>query len=381
MAPVSKIDEFIAQLSQLINGGTPFQLILSKPKPNHTCKSQSIICIDHENKIAYKSVEKSATQHFTKVFSGPELLAYIPTALAQHYYYADLTSDLISSQLLQNAKGTATLINKKKQAISKESTHNSQKQYQIPENAHFLQLLGISSSQGKVYDKSQKKYRQINKFIEILDGLIPSETTTISIADMGSGKAYLTFATYYYLTEVRKIHVKLIGYELRQDLVDLCNKFAKELAYTQLTFIQANIIEAEIAPADMIISLHACDIATDMAIHAGLKSNATTMVLAPCCHKQIRKQITKTNSILKHPILLERQAELLTDAMRSLILESQGYKTKVFEFISSEHTSKNLMIIAEKDKVNPSALAELDKIKGEYGIGYHYLERLLRGEK
>jgi hypothetical protein len=373
---MDKKAEFLLQLQSLIEESTPFKLILSKPRKGHNIKNQTFTCLDNDSE-KYKSLEKTDTQHFTKMILKNDLSNVVTLSLNESFLFAELSSQKYNLQLLQSEKGRATLIKKGGTNIEKPAAHNKQKSYAIPEEAAFLQLLGISSSNGKVFDKAQKKYRQINKFIEIIDGLIPTTDDELTIADMGSGKAYLTFATYYYLTEIKGRNITMIGYELRQDLVDLCNGFSSKLGYANLAFIQANIIEAEIKKADVIISLHACDIATDMAIFAGFKSKAKVMILAPCCHKQIRKQITKRNAILNHPILLERQAELLTDAMRALIMESQGYKTKVFEFISSEHTSKNLMIVAEKDKVNGTALRELEEIKATYGIEYHYLEKLI----
>jgi Methyltransferase domain len=326
---------------------------------------------------SYRVLDKSSTQHFTKVFSKEELETYVAHALNNLFYYCEIMSEKGNGTLLQNQKGTTTFIRKKGLTTVTAVTHNRSKEYYIPEDAAYLIHLGISSKNGKVHEQSTKKYRQINKYIEIIDGLIDAKTKKITIADMGSGKAYLTFSLYYFLTEIRKINATITGYELRDDLVIECNKIAQQNNFSNLKFEQGNIETLQIDKIDMVVSLHACDIATDMAIHAGLKANAKIIVLAPCCHKQIRKQIELRNGILKHGILLERQAEIITDAIRALVLEDHGYKAKVFEFISQEHTQKNTMIVASKYKKNEHAALEIKDIKETYAIRFHYLEKLI----
>ena len=170
------------------------------------------------------------------------------------------------------------------------------------------------------------------------------------------------------------------GIELRTELVSQSNEVAKKYQFDQLQFIAQDIHDFPNSEIDMLIALHACDIATDIAIAKGIKADAEIIITAPCCHKQIRQQMQGSptlSPILKHGILEERQAELITDGIRALLLEAYGYKTKVFEFISNEHTSKNLMITALKAEASPNALEKVNQIKQEFGIEYHYLEKLL----
>ena len=242
--------------------------------------------------------------------------------------------------------------------------------------------MGITNQKGEVLKNSQRKFRQINKFIEIIDSLLPEKpkNNLFKIVDVGSGKGYLTFALYDYLKNVKDWNPEIYGIELRKPLVDFCNEIAKDSGFEQLQFIAKDIDDFEVEKLDMLIALHACDIATDIAIAKGIQSMAEIIVVAPCCHKQIRKEIncqTDMSAVLKHGILEERQAELITDGIRALLLEANGYKTKVFEFISTEHTSKNLMIVGIKSKPNPEALQKVEAIKKEFGIHYHYLEKLL----
>lgn len=374
---MSKKELFYSDIQLLLDKGIAFKMILSKPRPGIELRSAIITLIEEEGQFRFKQVEKTATQHFTKIIAYDGLINHLKDTLEHRFYHCELLTAGGNAALLQNLKGTVTYLRKKTGTIITAEGHDREKLYLIPEDAPFLQKLGISSTQGRVFENATRKFRQINKYAEIIDGLVEGHRKMITIADMGSGKAYLTFALYYHLSQNRGLDVTLTGYEIRPELVELCNQYAQELGYQKLRFEVANIEELKLEAVDMVVSLHACDIATDMAINAGLKANSKYIVLAPCCHKQIRKQIELRNGILKHGILLERQAEIITDAIRALVLEDQGYKTQVFEFISAEHTSKNTMIIAKKAKVNAHAALEIKDIKETYGIRYHYLEKLL----
>ena len=278
-----------------------------------------------------------------------------------------LFDDRFEYQLRINGKGNSSMT---KVAIKNNTsptiaTHNRQKEYLVPSDRPYLKALGLASDKGLIYDKSQAKFRQINKYVEIfnnlLEGVINKEDT-FRIIDMGSGKGYLTFALYDYLIE-QGYNVEIKGVELRNDLVTVCNVIAKELNYKGLSFESKDINEIENENIDVVIALHACDIATDIAIAKGIRANATIIVCAPCCHKQIRlemKHSATQSPVLKHGILLERQAEIVTDALRALFLEAAQYKSQVFEFISQEHTSKNLMITAVKRK-SPQDIIEINR--------------------
>jgi len=252
----------------------------------------------------------------------------------------------------------------------------------------YLTSLKITDNSGKVLASGQDKYKQINHYIEILGALIKEMPTKalLKVADMGSGKGYLTFALYDYLTNVVKLNSEITGVEYREDLVNLCNKIANDTGFKNLSFKQGSIDQFDSTGINILIALHACDTATDDAIAKGIKAGAGLIVVAPCCHKQIRKEVEmhKTTNNLdfltKHGIFMERQCEMVTDGIRSLILEHFGYKTKVFEFISDAHTPKNVMIIGIKN-VNPEknnqALEKIKAAKAFFGIETHYLEKLM----
>lgn len=259
----------------------------------------------------------------------------------------------------------------------------------------YLSELKITDADGKVFKNAQDKFRQINHYIEILSSLIKElpEGTIKKVADMGSGKGYLTFALYDYLHTVLKLNSEVVGVEYRQDMVDLCNTVSRKSTFDKLNFIQGTIEDYNAEDVNLLIALHACDTATDDAIFKGIKANAELIVVAPCCHKQIRKEIEQNkvkndvSFLTKYGIFLERQAEMVTDGIRALILEYFGYKTKVFEFISDAHTPKNVLVVGVKkaESLKPKAEIErkeevLQKIKASkeyFGIGYHHLERLL----
>ena len=324
--------------------------------------------------VIYRHDAKDVTKNYTL----RDFVELCSDWLENHFFNATLTLDKIEYRLLSNKKNaTIKSIVTKSDLISTDK-HDHQKKRLIPEDTAFLRLLGISSEKGKVFQGSQRKYRQINKFVEILDSLCKGKSIKTT-ADMGCGKGYLSFATYSHLVTLQK-DVRLVGYELRPKLVADINSIAQLLKLSGLSFEVGDISQINIPKTDMVIALHACDIATDMAIAKGIEADAKLIVVSPCCHKQIRKVMKgndQLNSTLSHGLMKERMAEWLTDAIRVLLLESKGYKTKIIEFISSEHTSKNLLITAEKAKVRPQALEEVAALKKQYGIDEHYLERLI----
>ncbi len=271
------------------------------------------------------------------------------------------------------------------------TAHDRIKNRLLDATAPWLQALEITSSRGHILPAAQGKWRQINKYIEIIDALLDEKQLPADahIADMGSGKGYLTFALYDYLTRHRKWSPRVEGIELRSNLVDICNRVAAENGFTGLHFSAQDIARYQPERLDMLIALHACDTATDLALATGIAQKAGIIVAAPCCHKQIRAQINAHNELaplLKHGILEERQAELITDGIRALLLEANHYKTKVFEFISTEHTAKNVMITATArpkpdNHKRQIALEQAAALKQGFGIQQHYLEKLLAGKE
>ncbi len=329
--------------------------------------------------------------------------------IVKNYSYSEGV-DIIDGFIVQGAFRLATLftiefdsvfefIHKDKTSLKKNKAtltelpsleHNTQKNRLIvSEGKSYLHLLNITDEKGKVNNHSQDKYKQINHYVELLSPLIKNlpKYETLQVSDMGAGKGYLTFALYDYLSNVLHLQTQVTGVEFRKDLVELCNGIAKKSDFNNLHFVEGTIQAYDAKNTNVLIALHACDTATDDAIYKGITANADLIVVAPCCHKQIRKEIEKHKTkneldfLLKHGIFLERQAEMVTDGLRSLLLEYYGYTTKVFEFVSEANTPKNVMIVAEKKAKTPTQQGEiLKKIKETktyFGIEFHYLEKLM----
>lgn len=264
--------------------------------------------------------------------------------------------------------------------------HDKEKQRTIPSGASFLQALGITDATGKVFKNAQDKFKQINHFIALLKPALEifPQGQTIRAYDMGCGKGYLTFALYQYLQE-QGYPLFMQGIEIRKDLTDNGNAIANACGFDQLHFSEGNIGSITNAPMDILVALHACDTATDEAIAKGILNGARVIVVAPCCHKQIRRTLEQSGgaasrkALTRFGIFLEREAEMLTDALRALVLEYYGYKVKVQQFISDAHTPKNIMILATKEnkKDQTQSLETYNQLKKDSGISFHHLETLL----
>ncbi|HEX7313634.1 MAG TPA: SAM-dependent methyltransferase [Pyrinomonadaceae bacterium] len=268
------------------------------------------------------------------------------------------------------------------------SGHERRKRRAIdPSNSVYLRELGVTNERGEVRPAMGDKLRQINKFVEIVAGLYDSSPlkgkNDFTVLDVGSGKGYLTFAVYDYFNNTLGLRVPVTGVEAREEMVELCNAVADRAGFYRLAFLHEFIQDLEPTADDILIALHACDTATDEAIYKGIAGDASVIVTAPCCHKEVRPQIVvpeQLRGVLRHGHLLEREAESVTDSLRALLLESAGYRVKVFEFVSTEHTRKNTMIAAvrREGRANgDAALAEFRALKEFYGIREQRLEKLL----
>lgn len=378
-------NQFVQKILELIEQEIQFKITFSKSRhQNKEIVKAFLKPAIIKNKLKYSVTYRHQRRDEVKNYEFIQLQDLLDDLLGNKFYNAVLFSEDEELTLIQSKKGKSTLIAKRNQSqIKLDTSHDNIKFRYIPETTPWLYDLGLASKDGKIYDKAQDKYRQINKYVEIVDNLLKDipEDHMINIADMGSGKGYLTFAIYDFLTHTRNIRCKVTGYDVREDIIGLCYNIALKYGYVGLTFQQKDIEQVQVNNIDVLIALHACDISTDMAIAKGIQGKAEYIIVAPCCHKQIRKAMHHNNAlspILKHGILEERQAEIVTDGIRALIMEAHGYQTKVFEFISTEHTAKNLIITGKKSKPDPTSLKKVEDIKAFFGIEYHYLEKLLQ---
>lgn len=333
-------------------------------------------------------VYRHNTKDITKNYPFEEGLVIINEMFINNFLNGEIIANTENVKLTTNPKGKIKLSIKEPtlQPLATFNHDNIKDRLIETKQNIYLRELGITNANWEVRHQMSDKYKQINRYIELVSPEIKElgSPNELQIVDMGSGKGYLTFALYDYLQNNLKKKIKFTGVEFREDLVNICNTIAQKAEFKDLNFITGTIEKAVIDKIDVLIALHACDTATDEAIYRGINADASLIVCAPCCHKQIRKEFNVTNElshVVKYGILKERQAEIITDSLRALILEAYGYKTKVFEFISTEHTPKNVMIIGRKiNSNNPdkkSILETIQAIKKIYGIKKHYLEELL----
>ncbi len=333
-------------------------------------------------------VYSHATRDVTKNHAVAEGLAQLRELIGAGFAHAHLLAAGEDLELRFTKKGKASL---HQQVTAREAgaaqAHDREKQRLLTLDTPFLAALGVTTPAGELVPAMARKFKQINKFVEILDHALSASPlhgqAKMRVADFGSGKGYLTFAVHHHLRHTLGRDATVLGVELRPDLVQLCNKAAERLGLDGLHFEQGDVRERPAEPLDIVIALHACDTATDHAIHLGIRSGAALIICSPCCHKQLRPQLKSPAvmaPMLQHGIHLGQQAEMLTDSLRALLLEAHGYETQVFEFVSLEHTSKNKMILAVK-RAQPlpgePVLAQIRAIKDFYAVREHCLETLL----
>ena len=264
--------------------------------------------------------------------------------------------------------------------------HNRHKNYLIEEGTIVPPLidLGVMMPDGRVVKASYDKFKQINRFLEIVDDSIKNEKQ-LNIIDFGCGKSYLTFILYYYFTEIKKINVNMIGLDLKEDVIDNCNEIAKKYNYTNLHFYKGNISDySEKSNIDMIVTLHACDTATDFALYHAINMKCRYIFSVPCCQHEINNHLSNDilHPITKFGILKDRYSAILTDAIRANILQYYGYKTNVMEFVDFENSPKNLLIRATlTNNKNIKIKEEIDNLIKEYKINQTLYDLTLKNEE
>lgn len=298
-----------------------------------------------DKKVIHKNIEDSSV-----------ILEKIISTMQQNFKQCDILANN-SLTLLMNKKGDfkITGIKKSTNIDSTPQSHNKIKNYILKEGEYvdWLYKLGVIDKNGIVVSHKQKKFRQINKFLEMLKDVEQNLPKNAKIIDMGCGKSYLTFAMYHYFNILKEKNVTINGYDLKKDVVEHCNNLAKEFGFKNLKFFNEDIQNInKDENINMIISLHACDTATDYAIYFGVKLNCDVILSVPCCQHELFNQIKTEDlsSILSYGILKERFSSILTDTLRADALKLCGYKTNIIEFIDMEHTPKNIMIKAIKNK-------------------------------
>lgn len=338
-----------------------------------------------EDGLWFQVEEYRNDQVFHRNYKKAEVLQYIMTLFPDGYKQMDLLMEDCQYSVLVSRKGRSSIKKRAQEGFKKiELSHNRKKKYILSpdEKIPFLVELGVQTESGKIIDKKQKKFRQINRFLEFVRDILPElpKDRRITIVDFGCGKSYLTFAMYHYLKIMKGYDVQMTGLDLKKDVIETCDRLAQKFGYTELSFLQGDIGSYEGAEqVDMVVTLHACDTATDFALEKAVRWGAKVILSVPCCQHEMNRQITggMLGPVLKYGILKERISALLTDGIRAELLEQMGYDVQILEFIDMEHTPKNLLIRAVYRNRHPSDTTSYDRLCDSMNL-HGTLERLLR---
>ena len=383
------VDKYLEKLAESLEKGTFVKLTLGNYKgPDEHLQKILVRLVSTKKGTRLYFLYRGATRDTAKNFDFDTGVALIGDAIDGGFHSGHLFTTEHDYQLEVGKKGKSRLNLAKPTFIAAQAPpHDRDKKEQIDPNSFYLRALGITDDNGRVRDRERNKWRQINKFVEVLASLVDKselrDRKELRIVDMGSGKGYLTFAAYDYFKNTRGVDVQMTGVDTKRDLVDLGNGVAAASDFNNLNFVVGSIAAYDVGEVDILIALHACNTATDDAIYKGITAKADLIVAAPCCHQEIRPQIKPPEmlrDILKHGVMLERTAETLTDGLRALLLERSGYSTKLFEFVALEHTPKNNMLVGTRVSNPPHTdkfAVQIQTIKEFYGIQTQRLISLL----
>ncbi len=381
------IELFLTRVGEAAAQNTLVKMTLSKPADKHDeLRNIYVKPVLIKGQRLFAFTYRYERRDEVKNYDAAQMVALLGEMLPSKFLNAVLFTVEEDLTLLVSSKGKATLQSKKVQECRVQNLeHDKQKNRLInPANPWWYQL-GLTTREGKITADMQHKFKQIYKYAEIVESLVRPMRFEgkVHIADMGAGKGYLTFALHELLTQRMNLDVDLKGVEIRPELVREINEIIKTDGLKGLEFVESSIDAYRPEKLDVLIALHACNTATDDAIAKGIRAGAELIVCAPCCHKQIRQEMErsgKTDAITRYGIFMERQAVMVTDTIRALVMEYFGYKTQVMEFIEMEHTPKNVLLVGQKTNKEPDRLMiskQISDLKYRYGIQKHYLETLL----
>lgn len=340
-----------------------YQIILSKPREKDRAFKVKIRPVIVKDTILFQETVYEGTKVFHSNRDSEAVIGRLEELIAHDFKQCEVEHKKCRAVILVSKKGRMTIKKKRTDDTGAESeldrkiqmTHNRVKKYILDEKipVPFLVDLGVQTKEGRIVNARYDKFKQINRFLEFIEDILPtlSKERTVHIIDFGCGKSYLTFAMYYYLHDLRGYDVEIIGLDLKEDVIANCNSLSSKYGYDKLHFIKGDIAEYEgQETVDMVVTLHACDTATDYALAKAVNWGAKVILSVPCCQHEVNKQIynEELSSLLRYGIIKERISALVTDAVRANILEAEGYETSILEFIDMEHTPKNLLIRAVK---------------------------------
>jgi hypothetical protein len=390
---------FLARLREALETRSFSRLVLAKAVGAGDDRSRVAvreIALGGQRALCF--VHSHPTRDITRNLSLDDGVAEIDALIGAAFAHAHLQAGALEAELRVSRKGHATLSVRKGPDESRPAApgdraagHDHAKRRWVDIGRPWLGDLGVTDAAVRLVPSMARKWKQINKFVEIFDGAFAASMlqgrSRVEVVDYGSGKGYLTFALHDHLRHALGLEAQVTGVERRADLVEFCNRAAARSGAAGLRFVEGDVGSAAPAAIDVMIALHACDTATDHALHAGVRAGAAMILCSPCCHKELRPQLRSPAPLapmLQHGIHLGQQAEMVTDTLRALRLEAEGYATQVFEFVALEHTSKNKMILASKRPPRATqraaALAHIAEIKSFYGIRTQCLEALLEAD-
>lgn len=354
------------------------QIILSNSRRKEEVSKVRVRPLLLQGKQVFQVEEFRGKQAFHQNLMKDEAYEYLQNAMSDTFRQMELASAKGSAQILVSKNGKMTMKVKKNRPVEGQAKiqapstlldHNRKKKYVLEEGKPipFLQDLGVMTADGRIVHSRYDKFRQINRFLEFVQDILPKlpKGREINIIDFGCGKSYLTFAMYYYLKELNGFDIRVIGLDLKQDVIDHCNQLARKHGFEKLAFYHGDIASYEgVDQVDMVVTLHACDTATDYALAKAVRWNASVILSVPCCQHELNRQMKNDmlEPVLQYGLLKERMAALYTDGIRAEILENHGYRTQILEFIDMEHTPKNVLIRAVKEgkgKKNGKKLQEM----------------------
>ena len=347
----------IRELCEECIGKDLYQIIISNPQKNSDISKVKIRPIMLKNSIVFQVTEYKGAQVFHENYEKQEIIDKIERYLEENFKQMEVTSTIMQATVLVSKKGKVT-VKKKKLEIEKkiDLSHNKAKKYILQEGTivPFLVDLGVQTKEGKIVRSNYDKFRQINRYLEFIVDIMPilPKDRCINIIDFGCGKSYLTFALYYYMKILCKRDIQVIGLDLKEKVIEDCNALAVRYGYDKLKFVTGDVSTyTGEGNVDMVVTLHACDTATDYAIEKAINWGAKVIFTVPCCQHEINMQISnkELQPLLKYGLIKERISALITDAIRANLLEEQGYQVQVMEFIDMEHTPKNILIRAVKE--------------------------------
>ncbi len=365
-------------IDDLINKCTDTELveiILSgrKQKTQDGASKIKIRPVKIKNKVVFQASEYVGKQVIHSNLKKEELRDYVNDNLVKNFKQGQFAYVDGDGQVLCGSKGNMTVKYKKNVNAREQKSleHNKRKQYILEEGkpVGFLIDLGVMTKEGKIITSKYDKFKQINRFLEFIEDILPqlSDGKEQTIIDFGCGKSYLTFAMYYYLRELKGLDIRIIGLDLKKDVIMHCNLLARKYGYNKLNFYVGDIADyKDVTSVDMVVTLHACDTATDYALAKAVKWGAKVILSVPCCQHEVNAQIESDDMepVLKYGILKERISSILTDAVRAGRLEEAGYQTQLLEFIDMEHTPKNILIrgVYTGKKASDEKLTKMEKM-------------------